>query len=84
MVVRRLYDEDEEGEAMTRRTRRFISVREAARRLEVHENTIRNMVARGELVDARVPGTSYIRIDAAQIRALIDARPTYDETGTDD
>lgn len=61
-----------------KRTGRFIGVREAARRLDVHENTIRKWVAEGKLIDARLPGTQFIRIDVQQIEPMIAERQTYE------
>lgn len=58
--------------------RRFITVAEAARLMEIHPNTVRNMVNRGDLIDARIPGTNQIRIDAQQVEDLICSRATYD------
>jgi excisionase family DNA binding protein len=47
-----------------------LNVREAARRLDVHENTIRNWVADGLLTDARVPGSSFIRLRLAEVESM--------------
>lgn len=53
-----------------------LNVREAARRLAVHENTIRNWVADGLLADARVPGTSFIRLRLAEVESMTAHRHT--------
>lgn len=51
----------------------LIGVREAARILQVHENTIRNWVREGRLLDARVPGTRSLRLSRAQVEQLASA-----------
>lgn len=52
-------------------TDELIGVREAARRLGVHENTVRNMAADGRLgVAARLPRTGYARYDAGEVEQL--------------
>ncbi|MCM3896193.1 helix-turn-helix domain-containing protein [Gordonia sputi] len=48
----------------------FLSVRETARRLAVHENTVRAYAKRGLLPDARVPGTSFYRFRASDVERL--------------
>lgn len=48
----------------------LITVREAARRLGVHENTIRNWEERGVLRAARLPGSGYRRFSAADIARM--------------
>src|SRR5438270_13038697 len=48
----------------------FVSVREAATRLGVHENTIRNWVDRGLLRAVRLPGSGYRRIDVAGVERI--------------
>ena len=45
----------------------FLTLREAARRIGVHENTIRNWVARGLIKSAKVPGSRYQRFRADDI-----------------
>src|SRR5512132_816316 len=48
----------------------FLSVRETARRLGVHENTVRNWVQEGILPSARVPGSRFHRFDARDVERL--------------
>jgi excisionase family DNA binding protein len=52
----------------------FLTVREAARRLNVHENTIRNWVDRGVLRSARAPGTRAHRFEADEVERVKAAR----------
>ena len=47
-----------------------LSVRETARRLGVHENTVRNWEERGLLRAARLPGSGYRRFDLAEVERL--------------
>jgi excisionase family DNA binding protein len=47
-----------------------LSVRETARRLGVHENTVRNWEAKGLLRAAKLPGSGYRRFDAAEVARL--------------
>lgn len=53
---------------------RYIGVREAARRLGVHENTVRNWAKRGVLVAARQAGSRTLRLDAAEVERLRESR----------
>lgn len=48
----------------------FLSVRETARRLDVHENTVRNWARDGILPTARVPGSRFHRFDARDVERL--------------
>ena len=48
----------------------FLSVRETARRLGVHENTVRNWAQEGILPTARVPGSRFHRFDARDVERL--------------
>lgn len=48
----------------------FLSVRETARRLAVHENTVRAYAKKGLLPDARLPGTSFYRFRASDVERL--------------
>lgn len=48
-------------------TTEFLNVRETAKRLGVHENTVRNLEARGELRAARLPGSGYRRFSAEDV-----------------
>ena len=58
--------------------RRYESLKDAAERLDVHERTLRRMIARGELTDYRV-GT-VIRIDPDELDEAI--RPRTAERST--
>ncbi len=53
---------------------RLVTVRETARRLGVHENTVRNWVRDGVLKSARVPGSRFHRFSEAEIERLIAER----------
>jgi len=48
----------------------LITVREAARRLGVHENTVRNLSRRGVLPPAQIPGSRVNRFDARDVERL--------------
>ncbi len=48
----------------------MLNVRETARRLGVHENTIRNWEQRGLLRAMRLPGSGYRRFGAEQVDQL--------------
>ena len=48
----------------------YLSVRETARRLAVHENTVRNWVSQGVLASARVAGSRYHRFDERDVERL--------------
>lgn len=48
----------------------FLSVRESARRLGVHENTIRNWIKTGVLTTARVPGSKFHRLDERDVERV--------------
>jgi DNA-binding transcriptional MerR regulator len=50
-----------------------LNVRETARRLGVHENTVRNWAARGVLLPIRLPVSGYRRFDAADVDRLAQA-----------
>lgn len=52
----------------------LLNVRETARRLSVHENTVRNWARQGVLPDARVPGSRFLRFRAADVERLIAQR----------
>lgn len=45
----------------------LLTVRETARRLGVHENTVRNWDEKGVLTSIRLPGSGFRRFDAGQI-----------------
>jgi excisionase family DNA binding protein len=49
----------------------LLTLREAARRLDVHENTLRNWVKRGVLEPVKVPGTRYRRFRADDIDRVV-------------
>jgi len=42
-------------------TTEFLNVREAAKQLNIHENTVRNLEKRGELKAVRLPGSGFRR-----------------------
>ena len=48
----------------------FLNVRETARRLGVHPNTVRNWVKAGVLPTARVPGSRFHRFDERDVERL--------------
>ncbi|WP_460702714.1 helix-turn-helix domain-containing protein [Luteococcus sediminum] len=48
----------------------FLNVRETARRLAVHENTVRSYAKQGLLPDSRVPETSFYRFRASDVERL--------------
>src|SRR5437879_2331812 len=50
----------------------FLGIRDAARRLGVHENTIRNWVHHGRLQFVRLPGSGFRRLDARDVKRLHD------------
>jgi excisionase family DNA binding protein len=52
----------------------LLNVRETARRLGVHENTVRNWARQGVLPEARVPGSRFHRFRAADVERLIAQR----------
>ncbi len=51
-------------------TAQQLNVRETARRLGVHENTVRNWADRGILRPMRLPGSGYRRFDVADVERL--------------
>jgi excisionase family DNA binding protein len=51
-------------------TRELLNVRDTARALGVHENTIRNWEERGILRAVRLPGSGYRRFSAADVERL--------------
>jgi excisionase family DNA binding protein len=51
-------------------TAQQLNVRETARRLGVHENTVRNWADRGMLRPIRLPGSGYRRFDIAEVERL--------------
>lgn len=52
----------------------LLNVRETARRLGVHENTVRNWAREGLLPDARVPGSRYLRFRTIDVERLLGQR----------
>lgn len=48
----------------------LMGVRAAAERLGVHENTIRNMEAKGLLPAVRLPGSGYRRFSRAEVERM--------------
>lgn len=52
----------------------YLTVQETAKRLGVHENTVRNWVTHGILKSARVPGTRFHRFEAAEVERVAKAR----------
>jgi excisionase family DNA binding protein len=51
-------------------TREFLNVRDAARALGVHENTVRNWEARGLLRAVRLPGSGFRRFAVEDVERL--------------
>src|SRR3990170_114676 len=49
---------------------RYLGVRETAKRLGVHENTVQNWVRKGILPTARIPGSRYHRFDVRDVERL--------------
>ena len=47
-----------------------LNVRETARRLGVHENTVRNWADRGMLRPLRLPGSGYRRFEISEVDRL--------------
>lgn len=56
--------------ATTMATRELLNVRETARALGVHENTVRNWEERGILHAARLPGSGYRRFAVQDVERL--------------
>lgn len=54
---------------------RLIGIREAARRLNVHENTVRNWIAAGHLSAVRLP-SGVRRLDPVEVANLLGAPRT--------
>lgn len=52
----------------------FLNVRETAKLLHVHENTVRNWVKGGTLVSARLPGSSQHRFAFDEVQRLVKER----------
>jgi hypothetical protein len=51
-------------------TRELLNVRDTARALGVHENTVRNWEERGILRAVRLPGSGYRRFDVQDVERL--------------
>jgi transposase-like protein len=47
-----------------------LNVRQTARRLDIHENTVRNWEERGLLRAIKLPGSGYRRFDVAEVERL--------------
>lgn len=54
----------------------YITITEAAARLGVNHKTIRKHIATGALAGYRVGGTALIRLDVAEVEALLRPIPT--------
>lgn len=54
----------------TMATREFLNVRDTARALGVHENTVRNWEARGLLRAVRLPGSGFRRFSSDDVERL--------------
>lgn len=54
--------------------RPFLTVAETAKRLGVHENTVRNWARSGKLQSARIPGSRVNRFDARDVERLVSQR----------
>ena len=52
----------------------LLSVRETAKQLGVHENTVRNWAREGVLPDARLPGSRFLRFRQRDVKRLIAQR----------
>ena len=52
----------------------FLGVREAARRLGVHENTVRNWARTGVLAESQLPGSRFRRFRASEVARLVAQR----------
>lgn len=51
-------------------TKEFLNVRDTARALGVHENTVRNWESRGVLRSVRLPGSGFRRFAAQDVERL--------------
>jgi excisionase family DNA binding protein len=51
-------------------TAEFLNVREAAKQLNIHENTVRNLEKRGELKAVRLPGSGFRRFRKEDIERM--------------
>jgi excisionase family DNA binding protein len=58
------------GDSVDQGEGEFLSVRETARQLGVHENTVRNWAREGLLPTARIPGSRFHRFDARDVERL--------------
>lgn len=59
---------------MDRTPSELLNVRETAKRLGVHENTVRNWVRQGVLQDARLPGSRFHRFRSEDVDRLLTQR----------
>lgn len=55
-------------------SKQLLTVRETARLLDVHENTVRNWVAKGDLKSARLPGARFHRFEREEVERLARSR----------
>ena len=55
---------------MTTTTKDFLNVRETARQLGVHENTVRNWEERGVLRGIKLPGSGFRRFPREEIERM--------------
>lgn len=51
-------------------TQEFMNVRETAKQLGVHENTVRNWEARGTLRGIKLPGSGFRRFPRAEVERM--------------
>lgn len=51
-------------------TTEFLNVRETAKQLGVHENTVRNLADRGELKAIRLPGSGFRRFRKEDVERM--------------
>lgn len=64
---------------------RYLTVREAAARLRVHDRTVRTMLLDGRLTmyTIKTPKSRRIRVDAAEVEHLVQAQtPVVTRTGS--
>jgi excisionase family DNA binding protein len=59
-----------EQEASATEATQFVNVRDAAKRLGVHENTVRNLEKRGELKAVRLPGSGFRRFRKQDVERM--------------
>jgi excisionase family DNA binding protein len=59
----------------------YYNVRQSAKRLKVHENTIRNWCDAGRLPFVRLPGSGFRRLPKDAVEELREAMGLNDEAG---